>query len=48
MEQRNAKSLETIKQHFKESKETKTSYRIADRDVYNFDETGFKVGYGKQ
>lgn len=44
MERRNAESLKTIKQHFEEFKEAKASHGVADKDVYNFDETGFKVG----
>lgn len=47
MEWKNVKSPETIKQHFKEFKEAKTSHGIEDRVVYNFDQTGFRVGCGK-
>ena len=48
MERRNAESPETIKQHFEEFKEAKTSHGVEDGDMYNFDETGFRVGYGRQ
>ena len=37
-----------IKQHFDEFKEAKISYGVADGDVYNFDETGFRAGCGRQ
>ena len=45
---RNAKSPETIKQHFEEIKEAKISHEVADKDVYNFDKIGFRVCYRKQ
>lgn len=44
---KNTISPKTIKQHFEEFKKAKTSHGVADRDVYNFDEIGFKVGYEK-
>lgn len=48
VERKNAESPETIKQHFDEFKEAKTSHGVADGDVYNFDETGFRAGCGRQ
>lgn len=45
MKRRNAESPKTIKQHFDEFKEAKASYKVADRDIYNFDEIGFRVNY---
>ena len=48
VERKNAESPETIKQHFDEFKEAKTSHGVADGDVYNFDETGSRAGCGRQ
>ena len=48
IERRNAESPETIKQHFDEFKEAKTSHGVADGDVFNFDETGFRAGCRRQ
>lgn len=47
VERRNAESPETIKQHFDEFKEAKTSHGVADGDIYNFDEIGFRAGSGR-
>ena len=48
LERKNGESQETIKQHFDEFKEAKTSHEVADGDVYDFDETGFRAGCGRQ
>ena len=48
MERRNAESLETIKQHFEGFKKAKAFYGVADKDMYNFDETGFTVNCRRQ
>lgn len=48
VERRNAESLKTIKQHFNEFNEAKTFHGVADGDVYNFNETGFRVDCGRQ
>ena len=48
MEKRNAESSETIKEHFEEFKEAKTFHGVKDGNVYNFDETEFRIGCGRQ
>lgn len=36
--------MEIIKQYFDEFQKSKRSHGVANRDVYNFDETRFRVG----
>ena len=47
MERKNAHKPETFQTHFKDYYIAKTEKGIHNKDIYNFDETGFQAGIGK-
>ena len=46
-EKKNAHKPETFQTHFEDYRSAKVEKGIHDEDTYNFDETGFRVGVGK-
>jgi hypothetical protein len=47
MERKQASTSDIILRHFRLFKETREKYGVLDTDIYNMDETGFRIGVGR-